>query len=304
MPSIQQLRYLVAIADTLNFSRAAEICHVTQPTLSMQLRELELRLDAHLVERTRSRVGLTPTGEEVVCRAREVLAKLGDIREVARHDQTSGLQGTLQMGVVQTVGAYVLSVAMPSIKQDYPGLRIVVREDRLENLPKKLSDGAHDVLLLPCGVDDSEFCSVRLIREPLHLVLPSDHPLAQQETIEPGQLAGETILSMEHGHRIHDQLAALCSDVGAIHAKDYAGNTLDTLRLMVACGMGLTLLPALYVRSDVMRETLVTARPLSSRAPSRDIHMVWRNSSPRQASYNALAELIAKCVAPWAVSTQ
>lgn len=299
MPRIQQLRYLVAIADTLSFSRAAEICHVTQPTLSMQLKEMEERLDTRLVERTRARVILTPVGAEIARRARNILAEVEDIREIARRDDPGALQGTLQMGVVQTVGAYVLSLAMPSLRESFPHLRIFVREDRLENLPRKLSDGAHDVLLLPDDPDRADFTSVRLIREPLHLVLPAEHRLARYETVDPGELAGETVLTMERGHRLHDQIAALCRSVGAIHARDYAGTTLDTLRQMVATGMGITLLPALYVRSDVLREKLVVARPLSSDAPVRDIRMVWRSSSPRQNTYAMLAETIRNCLLPW-----
>ncbi|MBP2301934.1 hydrogen peroxide-inducible genes activator [Azospirillum picis] len=299
MPSIQQLRYLVAVADTLSFSRAAEFCHVTQPTLSMQVKELEARLGSQLVERTRARVFLTPVGSEIARRARSILAEVEDIREIARRDDPNALQGTLQMGVVQTVGAYVLSLAMPSLRGSFPHLRVVVREDRLETLPRKLSDGVHDVLLLPDDPNHADFTSVRLIREPLHLVLPADHRLAARETVRPEDLAGETILTMERGHRLHDRIAALCREVGAIHARDYAGTTLDTLRQMVATGMGLSLLPALYVRSDVLREKLVVARPLTRGAPVRDIMMVWRRSSPRQSTYALLAETIRTCLLPW-----
>lgn len=299
MPRIQQLRYLVAVADTLNFSRAAQMCHVTQPTLSMQLKELEGRLETRLVERSRARVILTPTGAEIARRARGILAEIEDIREIARRDDPGALQAKLQMGVVQTVGAYVLSLAMPSLRKSFPNLRIFVREDGLENLPKQLLDGTHDVLLLPDEPDRPDLVSVRLIREPLHLVLPADHRLASRNTVRPEELAGETILTMERGHRLHDQIARLCNAVGAVHARDYAGTTLDTLRQMVATGMGITLLPALYVRSDVLREKLVVARPLSANAPVRDIMMVWRASSPREGTYALLAETIRKCLAPW-----
>lgn len=299
MPTLQQLRYLVAVADTLSFSRAAEACHVTQPTLSLQLKELEGRLNARLVERTRARVLLTPAGIEIAHRARRVLADVDDIKEVARRDEQGGLQGTLQMGVVQTVGAYVLSVAMPSLRACYPSLRIFVREDRLENLPSKLSDGTHDLLLLPETIDHPDFTSTPLIREPLQLVMPTDHRLAQQTVIDPKAIAGETILVMERGRRLHDEIAALCNDFGAIQAQDYAGTTLDTLRLMVTTGMGLSLLPALYVRSDVLREKLIVARPLSRRAPVRQVTMAWRSSSPRNDAYHRLAATIAETLLPW-----
>jgi LysR family transcriptional regulator, hydrogen peroxide-inducible genes activator len=299
MPTVQQLRYLVAVADTLNFSRAAQACNVTQPTLSMQLKEMEARLDAQLVERTRARVILTPVGEEIARRARTVLAEVEDIRQIARRDDPSRLKGTVRMGVVQTVGAYVLSLAMPRIRETFPELRINVREDSLEGLPRKLSDGTHDVLLMPDAREFADCTRVRLMREPLHLVLPSDHRLASFDAIDPAQLRGETILSMDHGQQLHDQIARLCHDVGAIDVQDYSGTTLDTLRQMVAAGMGLSLLPALYVRSDVLREKLVVARPLTHGAPVRDLTMLWRTSSPRQAVFQALADTISDCIAPW-----
>lgn len=299
MPRLQQLRYLVAIADTLSFSRAAEACAVTQPTLSMQLKELENNLGATLVERTRTRVLMTPVGSDVVRRARDILAGVEDIREIARGGDGPALEGSLRVGVVQTVGAYVLSLAMPTLRRSYPKLRVLVREDRIENLPAKLSDGTHDVLLMPQPLEQHDFTSVCLMREPLYLVLPADHRLAACETIDPASLAGETVLTMERGHRLHDQIATLCQEVGANHASDYAGTTLDTLRLMVSTGMGITLLPALYVRSDVLREKLVVARPLASRAPVRDISMVWRNASPRAARFEKLADAIRLSLEPW-----
>jgi LysR family transcriptional regulator, hydrogen peroxide-inducible genes activator len=299
MPRLQQLRYLVAIADTLSFSRAAQACHVTQPTLSMQFKELEGRLGVQLVERTRARVILTPVGEEIARRARTVLAEVEDIRDLARRDDPAGVTGMVRMGVVQTVGAYVLSLAMPKIREAFPDVRIHVREDHLESLPQKLSDGTHDVLLMPDDGVRPDFTRVLLMREPLHLVLPFDHPLAGQDAVDPHMLRGESILSMEKGSGLHDQIARLCSEVGAVDVQDYAGTTLDTLRQMVAAGMGLSLLPALYVRSDVLREKLVVARPLTRGAPVRELSLLWRISSPRQTVFQALARAMEEAVAPW-----
>jgi LysR family transcriptional regulator, hydrogen peroxide-inducible genes activator len=299
MSKIQQLRYLVAIADTLSFSRAAETCHVTQPTLSMQLKDLEEQLNTQLVERTRSRVILTPVGAEIARRARSILADVEDIKEIARRDGSEATNSTLRIGVVQTVGAYLLSLVVPRLRQASPDLRITVREDRLENLPQNLSDGTYDFLLLPHEPEHPDFTSVRLMREPLHLVLPSDHRLARFETIDPEALCEETILTMELTHNLYEQIARLCGDVGAIHIQDYAGTTLDTLRQMVAIGMGLSLLPALYIRSEVLREKLVVARPLSHSAPTRDLTMVWRKSSPRQTMFEALAASFKSSLAPW-----
>lgn len=304
MPRLQQLRYLVAIADTLSFSRAARICHVTQPTLSMQLREMEDRLGALLVERTRSRVVLTPVGEEIAGRARTILAGVEDIREIARRETAEAPSGVLRIGVVPTVGAYVLSLAMPALRQAFPDLRLVVGEDRADALPRKLADGSHDILLLAERPAEADFASRPLLDEPLLVVMPAEHPLARETRIEPSALRGETILSMEPGHRLHDPIAVLCERVGAHHAIDYNGTTLDMLRLMVTAGMGLTLLPALYVRSDVLRETLVVARPFARDAPTREISLVWRHSSPRHAFFERLAGIVADCLSPWGANAQ
>ena len=299
MPTLQQLRYLVAVADTLNFSRAAETCRVAQPTLSVQLKELEARLDARLVERTRARVVLTPMGREVARRARAMLAELDDIREVARRDDPGAPQATLQIGVVQTVGAYVLSVAMPALRLAFPNMRIRVREERSDTLLRQLRDGMHDVLLLPEEVRRPDMECRRLLAESLMVVLPADHPLAGQDSIAPGDLAGETILTMERDRRLHDQIVQLCADVGAYHARDYEGTTLDTLRQMIAVGMGLSLLPSLYVRSEVIREQLVVARPMSTRAPVRHISLVWRSDAPREGTYLALVDSLRDSLRPW-----
>lgn len=299
MPTFQQLRYLVAIADSLSFSRAAELCRVAQPTLSMQLRELETKLDARLVERTRARVLLTPIGQEVVRRARAIIAEIEDIREISHRNDPDAPQTMLQIGVVQTVGAYVLSVAMPSLRQAFPHMRLWVREERGDTLMRQLADGVHDVLLLPEEVSRKNLECHRLLVEPLLVVLPADHPLARKTGIAPSDLAGETILTMESGHRLHDQIVRLCEDVGAYHARDYEGATLDTLRQMVASGMGISLLPALYVRSEVMREQLVVARPMSTGAPVRHVSLIWRRNSPRQHTYQAVVGNLRRSLSPW-----
>lgn len=302
MPTLQQLRYLTAIADTSSFSRAAELCRVAQPTLSMQLRSLEERLGARLVERTRSRVFLTPTGHEIARRARSILAEIDDIREVARRDDPRAPQARLQLGVVQTVGAYVLSVAMPALRTRFPEMRIWVRDEAPDVLLRQLLDGSQDAILLPEELHRPGLVCAQLLVEPLQLVLPSDHPLARKAQIDPEDLRGETILSMERGHGLHDQIFRLCRQVGADHAGDYAGTTLDTLRQMVATGMGITLLPALYVRSEVLREELVTARPMSRDAPVRNISLIWRENAPREPTYRALADCLRECLAPWAAA--
>lgn len=299
MPSLQQLRYLVAIADTLSFSRAAEICHVAQPTLSIQIKELEARLGTPLIERTRARVIITPIGQEIARRARSMLAELEDIREIARRSDPLAPQAVLQIGVVQTVGAYVLSVAMPALRRTFPHMRLRVREEHGDTLLHQLGEGGHDVLLMPERISRAGFDCHALIREPMMVVLPADHPLAGRGSIAPADLAGESILTMGSGQRLHDQIVRFCAEVGAQHIRDYEGTTLDTLRQMIAVGMGISLLPALYVRSEVMREQLVVARDLRPAPLVRDLSLICRSGAPRAATYVALAACLRETLAPW-----
>lgn len=288
MPSIQQLRYLVALADTLSFSRAAAMANVTQPTLSMQFKDLERRLGAQLVERNRSRVVMTPMGEEISKRARVILSEVEDIHALARA-QGSGLGGTIRVGVVHTLGAYLLPLVVPEFRARFPGLRFYIREELPDVLMNHLHDGRHDILICPVPVLRRDFLSIPLFAEPFLVVLPQDHRLAGQSRINRADLRGETILTMERGHRLSEQVSQLCEDVGASLSYDYEGTSLDTLRQMVAMGMGIALLPALYVRSEVEREKLVVARPLAGTAPDRTIGLVFRAGSPRKAGFERIA---------------
>ncbi len=302
MPTLQQLRYLSALATTLNFSRAAELCNVTQPTLSLQIKELEARLGTQLIERTRSKVLLTPVGAEIAKRGRMIGEGIEDIRDIARREDPNAMQSLLRMGVVHTVGAYVLSVTMPALREAYSETRIHVREDRSEILQDHLGQGQYDVLLLSEPPPRDDFDSRILLREALHVVVPRDHRLAANTVINASDLTGETILTMDCGKILTEKISRLCHAIGAVQAKEYVGTTLDTLRQMVAAGMGISLLPALYVRSEVIREELVVAIPLSKDLLSREVCMVWRKSSPRVATYSSLSELMQKRLKPWNVA--
>lgn len=300
MPTLQQLRYLVAVADTLSFSRAAAISSVAQPTLSMQIKELEARLCARLIERTRARVVLTPIGEEVARRARAMLADLDDIREIARRNDPAAPPALLQIGVMQTVGAYVLSLGVPPLRQRHSEMKIQIREEREDILLRQLRDGVHDVILLAEQVERADLESRLLMTEPLMVVLPADHRLARHTAINPEELEGETIMTMESSPRLRAQIMDLCDDAGARHDRDYEGTTLDTLRQMIAIGMGVSLLPALYVRSEVLREQSVVARPLTTAAPVRYITLFWRKDSARTSTYESVANDLSESLQPWA----
>ena len=291
MPTLQQLRYLVAVADTLHFRRAAEMTHVTQPTLSGQLRELENKLGVQLVERSRAKVILTPVGAEIAARGRTVLRDVQDIVELATHGH-SLLDGTIRVGVLQSLGPYFLPHIVPDLHQSYPDLKLYVREGMPQALLSGIDDGSFDLLFFPLPVKGADLHTTRLFREPLWIVMPRDHHLASEKTIDRSDLKDQTVLTLERGHRLHDQVQELCEQYRANVSMDYEGTSLDTLRQMVGMGMGLSFLPALYIRSEVLQDDQVVVRQLRSRSPSRMVGMVWRRHSARQDEFVTLAGFV------------
>ena len=291
MPSIQQLRYLVAVAEHLHFRRAAEACHVTQPTLSAQIKDLEMRLGTPLVERSRAKVIMTPTGRDIVERARRILREVQEIHTIAKARQNV-LSSVIRIGVVQTVGSYFLPLVIPDLHAKYPKLGLYVREGLPDVLLNNLEDGSLDLLFFPLPVTRAALETQSLFREPIQVVMPSDHRLAQETEIDPAMLRGETVLSLEPGHRLYELVRKISEDYGVELSHDYEGTSLDTLRQMVATGMGLSLMPALYVNSEGAHQDIVVARPFRGTPPSRTIGMVWRKGTSREDEFRLLAELM------------
>ncbi len=291
MPTLQQLKYLTALADTQHFRRAAEACHVTQPTLSAQLKELEAKLGAQLVERSRSGVIITPLGRDIVERARRALREVEEIQSLAIQSKRP-LQSTIRIGVVQSLGSYLLPLIVPGLHETHPALKLYMREGLPDFLLQGLSNGNLDLLFFPLPVRQSDFDSLSLFREPIEVVLPHDHPFAAQQEIAPEMLRDETILSLEPGHKLYEQVRQICAQYGAELSRDYEGTSLDTLRQMVAMGMGLSLMPALYVKSEVAHQDIVVARKFKGTPPSRTIGMIWRKTTAREAEFRELAAMI------------
>lgn len=291
MPTLKQFRYLVAVADTLHFRRAAERCHVTQPTLSAQLRELEERLSVQLVERSRSGVVVTPVGERIVALARVILKDVESITEIAKHGKYL-FTDTLRLGILHSLGPYLLPHILPDIHETYPKLKIYIREAFPRELLNSLEEGKLDLLMFPLPVAETDLSCEPVFREPLLLAAPSSHPLANKPIVERTDLNGETVLALEPGHRLHEQVRDLCDQYGAALSNDYEGTSLDTLRQMVAMGMGLSFLPALYVREEMQSDDQVITRPIAGAQPNRTIGMVWRGRSSHSREYEELASFI------------
>ena len=291
MPTLRQLRYFVAVAETLHFRRAAEACNVTQPTLSMQLRELENRLGVQLVERSRHRVLVTPIGREIEKRARSVLHNVQDIISQAEQDRTA-LGGIQKAGVLPTLGPYLMPHILPELRKNYPDLKLFLREEIAQDLVRHLESGELDLIVVPLPLHSKDLDFIELFDEPLWLAIPRHHPLAAKSELEGADLRGETILTLEDGHRLHSTVLALCDQHGAHPHLDFKGTSLDTLRQMVGMAMGATLLPALYVRAEAFDDDQIAVRPFKAPFPSRRIAMAWRRSSSRRREYLLLADFL------------
>jgi LysR family hydrogen peroxide-inducible transcriptional activator len=289
-PTVQQLRYAVAVADARHFGRAAHACFVSQPALSAQIRELESRLGVQLFERTSRGVLLTTSGADVVDRARRALREIDGLREVAA-GADGALSGPLRLGVIPTIAPYALPPAIRRIADAHPDLALYLREDRTDALVDRLLAGELDLLLLALPLDRPGVDELPLYEEPFLLALPEAHPLARKKTCTVASLAGERLVLLEEGHCLRDQALAVCAQVGNGGRAEVQGTSLPTVVQMVGAGLGVTLLPASSTARDVHPGGGVAVRELKP-APTRTVGLAWRSSSARADAYRRLGALI------------
>ncbi|MFC7331564.1 LysR substrate-binding domain-containing protein [Rhodocista pekingensis] len=290
--TLRQLRYLVALADTLHFGRAAAACHVSQPSLSAQIQQLESILGTALVERTKHRVLLTPAGTDTVRRARDVLAAVGDMSQMARA-AGQPLCGALRLGVIPTIGPYLLPRALPGLRRDYPTLRLYLREDLTGRLLDRLRSGDLDAAVLALPVAEPGLETVDLFEEPFLVALPQNHPLTERAAVRQSDLSGEVLLLLEDGHCFRDQALDVCRLSGAREDPGFAATSLPTLVEMVAGGLGLTLLPA-RAAPLLTAAGQVVLRPFAAPVPVRRVGLAWRRGSAREADLHRLAGHLAE----------
>ena len=291
MPTLRQLEYLVAVANMRHFHKAAAKVNTSQPTLSGQLKALEERLDVQLVERSRSSVILTETGEKIVVVARRMLRDAAEIRELAAGNRGE-LSGVVRLGLPPTIGPYLLPSVLPDLRKQYPDLKLYVREDLPQTLPISLSEGHYDLIIAPLPLAFDNLRTVLLFREPLYLTVPADHPFASRKRIRRSDLVGQDVLALGPGYQLHAVVVALCEACGARVRLDYEGTSLDTLREMVATGLGVTFLPGLYVKTVLSRDKGLHTLQISGKALQRSVGMAWRKTSARNGQYMELAEMI------------
>ena len=288
---LKDLRYLVALADTRHFGRAAERSFVSQPTLSAQLKKLEDYLGVQLIERAPKRVSLTSAGEEIVERARRILEAGDEIVELAKGHRDP-LAGRLKLALLPTIGPYLLPNVAAKLRKQMPRLELMLYEYQTDPMLEKLHSGEIDVgiLALPVAADGLE--SYELYREPFTVAMPANHRLASRSHIKVDDLSNETLLLLEDGHCLREQALDICSS-GDVHEKqDFRATSLETLRQMVAAGVGITLLPELAGRGAYGNARGVTIKPFSKPVPTRTIGAVWRKSTARREAILALAKHI------------
>ncbi|MEZ5989721.1 MAG: LysR substrate-binding domain-containing protein [Planctomycetota bacterium] len=291
--SVRQLEYLVAVAEEGGFTRAAERCYVTQPTLSEQIRQLEAGLGLTLVERDHRRVRLTPAGEEVVARAREVLSAVLEVQDCAQRLQRP-MSGTLRRGVIPTIAPYVLPRVYQALHRRFPGLRLYLHEDRTERLVERCTKGELEVLLLAREAELGETETLPLFEDPFYLVVPLDHHLRERARVREADLADENVLLLDDGHCLRDQVLELCERARADEVDDFRAGSLGTLVQMVSVGIGVTLLPAMAreVEVDSRSDANLALIPFEEPAPSRTVALGWRGGSSRVDEFRLLGEFI------------
>ena len=292
--NLRDLRYLVAVAEQRHFGRAAELCHVSQPTLSAQLKKLEAQLGVTLLERTNKSVTVTPLGAAVVQRARAALEQADAILEIAEAGRDP-MSGPLTLGVIPTLGPYLLPWILAPIGRRFPALELVLREDLTDHLLDQLRAHEIDAALMALPVADPELAALPLFDEPFWVAFPPGHRFAGRARIAEKDLLAEDLLLLAEGHCLRDQALSVCGLREAAPAGrvgNLQATSLETLRQMVAAGYGCTLLPALALQAPRTRRSPLDAKPMRGAAASRRIAIVHRRSFPRTACVEQLAVFI------------
>ncbi len=289
--NLRDLRYFVALADTGHFGKAAERSFVSQPTLSAQIKKLENYLGVQLIERQPRRVTLTEMGARILPLARRMLQESDEIVALARNEHDP-LSGKLKVALIPTIGPYLLPLVMRKLRKQLPRLKLMLYEYQTQPLLDKLRAGDIElgILALPVPLDGLE--ARELYQEPFTVAVPNNSPLAKKSSVKVDDLGGETLLLLEDGHCLRDQALDVCGRIEARESEDYRATSLETLRQMVAAGLGVTLLPELATRGPFGSGQGLTVKHFSRPVPSRTVGAVWRKSSARGDAVHAICGVI------------
>lgn len=293
LPTLRQLQYLKLLAEHGSFSRAAEAAHVTQPTLSAGVQELEKILGAPVVDRNRSGVILTAAGEEAVARAGSILTQTEDLVQAAR-GAGQPLSGRFRLGVIPTIAPFLLPRALPALRRQFPKLKLFLREDLTSRLIAGLKAGALDAALIALPYDLTGLDYAHVEDDELMAAFPANHPLTASARVSPARMQEEELILLEDGHCLREHILSSCGltppKAGA--EEGFAATSLPTLVQMVGSGLGVSFLPAMAVDAGLTLAAEVTVRPLDAENPSREIVVAWRAGSSRAVEGRLLAEVL------------
>jgi len=295
--TLTELRYIIALARERHFGRAAQTCHVSQPTLSVAVKKLEDELGIQLFERRKAEAQLTPIGEQVVTQAQGVLEQVEQIRHLALEGKDQ-LSAPLRIGAIYTIGPYLFPHIIPILHEQVPQLALMVEENYTARLSEKLRQGELDVIVIALPFDEPGFVTLPIYKEPFVIVTPAAHPWQERKNINAEELADETVLMLGAGHCFRDQVVDICPACGHRSEEERSisrtleGSSLETIRHMVATGMGITVLPCTAAGVDRYAQRLLSIKRFTAPAPYRTVALAWRKSFPRPRAIEVLRQSI------------
>jgi LysR family hydrogen peroxide-inducible transcriptional activator len=298
--TLTELRYIVAVARELHFGRAANACFVSQPTLSVAVKKLEEDLGITIFERHKHDVTVTATGAKIIAQAERVLEQAKTIRLLAEEGKNP-LKGTLKLGVIYTIGPYLLPKLIPLLNKAAPDLTLIIDEDFTANLADKLRRGDLDMIIISTPFNVTGVTTEVLYKEPFVVAMPKGHPLTKKKSIKADDLAGETLLLLKSGNCFRDQVMEACPNCrNDIFSKDQIqktleGSSIETIRQMVAAGSGVTILPNASAMDNDEVNSLLEYRPFSRPSPKREVALAYRESYPRKKLIDLIIDVIGKC---------
>jgi len=295
--TLTELRYIVTLAQEQHFGRAAERCFVSQPTLSIAVKKLEEELGVALFERSKSAVRVTPVGEKVVHQAQRVLEQAETIKDLA-HEGKDQLSAPLRVGAIYTIGPYLFPHLIPEVQRLAPQMPLYIEENFTETLRAKLRNGELDAAILALPFQEPDVLTRAVYDEPFMMLLPKQHPWAEQEEIDSTTLPDTQLLLLGEGHCFRDQVLESCPTLNQPAPDQHTiteGSSLETIRMMVASGLGSSVLPLSAVTNSHYRSDMVVTRPFTSPQPLRTVAVAWRASFPRPQAIEALISAISRC---------
>ena len=296
--TLTELRYLVALARERHFGRAAEACFVSQPTLSVAIKKLEEELDVKIFERASGEVGVTPLGEEIVRQAQAVIEMAAGIKETAKRGKDP-LAGPLKLGLIYTIGPYLLPALVRQAIKRVPQMPLVLQENFTSRLLEMLRSGELDCAILAEPFPEAGLAVAPLYDEPFMVAMPRSHALASHKSISAEALKNETMLLLGTGHCFRDHVLEVCPEYARFSSnaegirKSFEGSSLETIKHMVASGMGITVVPQLSVPHE--KQMHVAYVPFSAPVPTRRVVLAWRRSFPRYEAIAALRNVVYAC---------